>query len=305
MNGENYSQTIPRELVHKQAVGEVLVTSVSSQADGWLVHAQLPRLHGFHTDGLGRQGEHHDPLLVMEAFRQGCIAASHLFYDVPLDARHTVRYYELSVVDFAQLERGPSTLDLELNIVVQKEFRREGHDAVHGLEVQAVASHDGTKAMELSGAFGWMSLAKWQAFRAGSAWEPGPQPAPIDPRSVGRTRMQNVVIGEPVKSPENGSASAPLIVDIGHPTIFDHPLDHLPGGLIIEATRQLSLAIADTRASSLVGPSWLRIDFHSFTEMDSVSTVAMAQGVDDPLTFRGDVTQSGQTRATVELAFME
>lgn len=305
MNGENYSQTIPRELVHKQAVGEVLVTSVSSQADGWLVHAQLPRLHSFHTDGLGRQGKHHDPLLVMEAFRQGCIAASHLFYDVPLDARHTVRYYELSVVDFAQLERGPSTLDLELNIVVQKEFRREGHDAVHGLEVQAVASHDGTKAMELSGAFGWMSLAKWQSFRAGSAWEPGPQPAPTDPRSVGRTRTQNVVIGEPVQSPENGSASAPLIVDISHPTIFDHPLDHLPGGLIIEATRQLSLAIADTHASSFVGPSWLRIDFHSFTEMDSVSTVAMAQGVDDPLTFRGDVTQSGQTRATVELAFME
>lgn len=25
----------------------------------------------------------------------------------------------------------------------------------------------------------------------------------------------------------------------------------------------------------------------------------------DPLTFRGDITQSGQTRATIELAFME
>jgi hypothetical protein len=305
MNGENYSQTIRRELVHKQAVAEVLVTSVSNQADGWLVHAQLPRLHSFHSDGSGRQSTYHDPLLVMEAFRQGCIAASHLFYDVPLDARHTVRYYEFSVVDLAQLERGPATVDLELNIVVQKELRRDGQGAVHGLEVQAVAARDGTKAMELSGAFGWMPLAKWQSFRTGSTWDPGLQPAPADPRSVGRTRTENVVIGDPLRSTEGGSASAPLVVDISHPTMFDHPLDHLPGGLIIEATRQLSLAIADTRAPNLVGPTWLRSDFHSFTEMDAVSTAAMTQDASDPLTFRGDVTQSGKTRATVELAFME
>jgi hypothetical protein len=304
MNGEFHSQTIRRELVHKRAVSEVLVTSVSNQSGTWTVHAQLPRLHSFHTDVVGRQRSYYDPLLVLEAFRQGCIAGSHLFYDAPSDARHTVRYYELSVVDLDQLECGSGTLDLELNIVVQKESRREG-GPVHGLEVRAVVAHEGAKAVEVSAAFGWMPLAKWDAMRAGASWDPGPQPAPADVRTVGRTRVENVVIGEPVHATEGGSASAPLVVDINHATLFDHPLDHLPGGLMIEAARQLSLAIDDSRAPNLVGPSWLRIDFHSFAEMDAVNTAVMTRDAADPLTFRGDITQSGKTRATIELAFME
>lgn len=306
MNGEFHSQTIRRELVHKRAVSEVLVTSVGGQTGTWIVHAQLPRLHSFHTDGVGRQRSYYDPLLVLEAFRQGCIACSHLFYDAPPDARHTVRYYELSVVDLDELECGSGTLDLELNIVVQKEFRRDGgQGAVHGLEVRAVVAHEGAKAVEVSAAFGWMPLEKWNVMRAGASWDPGPQPAPADVATVGRTRTENVVIGDPVHAAGGGSASAPLLVDITHATLFDHPLDHLPGGLMIEAARQLSLAIDDSRAPDLVGPSWLRIDFHSFAEMDAVNTAVMTQDPADPLTFRGDITQSGKTRATVELAFME
>ena len=301
---DNHSQTIRRELVHKRAVSEVLVTSVADQGGAWAVHAQLPRAHSFHSDGVGRQRSYYDPLLVMEAFRQGCIAGSHLVYGAPADARHTVRLYELTVVDFDHLECGPEMLDLELNIVVQKEFRRDDQGAVHGLEVRAVAAHQGTKTMELAAAFNWMPLEKWDRMRAGASWDPGPQPAPADPGSVGRTRTENVVIGAPVHA-EDGSASAPLVVDIGHPTLFDHPLDHLPGGLIIEAARQLSLAIAGSRAPSLVGPSWLKIGFQSFAEMDAASTVQMTQDTAEPLVFRGDITQSGQTRATIELAFME
>ncbi len=305
MNEDNYSQTIHRELVHKRAVSEVLVTSVVNQGGAWLVHAQLPRLHSFHSDGVGRQRSYYDPLLVLEAFRQGCIAGSHLFYDAPADARHTVRMYELSVVDFDHLECGPEMMDFELNIVVQKEFRRDDHGAVHGLEVRAVASHQGTKTMELAAAFNWMPLEKWDRMRAGSSWDPGPQPTPADPSSVGRTRTENVVIGTPDHAADGGSASAPLVVDIGHATLFDHPLDHLSGGLIIEAARQLSLAIAGSQVPNLVGPSWLKIGFQSFAEMDAVSTVQMTQDAAEPLIFRGDITQSGQTRATIELAFME
>ncbi|MBB3605108.1 pyruvoyl-dependent arginine decarboxylase (PvlArgDC) [Mycolicibacterium sp. BK556] len=306
MNGESFSQTVRRELVHKRAVSEVLVTSVADQDGTWIVHAQLPRQHSFHTDGVGRQCSYYDPLLVLEAFRQGCIASSHLFYDAPPDARHTVRLYELSVVDFDHLQCGPEMLDLELTIVVQKEFRRgEDQGAVHGLEVRAVAAHEGTKTIELAAAFNWMPLEKWDRMRAGASWDPGPQPAPAEAASVGRTRTENVVIGAPVHTVEERSATAPLVVDIGHATLFDHPLDHLPGGLIIEAARQLSLAIADTRAESLVGPSWLKIEFQSFVEMDAVSSVAMTQDAAEPLTFRGDITQSGNTRATIELAFME
>ena len=173
MNAGNYSQTIARELVHKRSIAEVLITSVTTTPATWICHAQLPRRHSFHTDTTGEQSAYHDPLLVLEAFRQACIAASHASYDVPLDARYTVRYYELSILDLATLKCGPQVLDLELNIAVRNEFRRGGDGPVHGLDVAAVVIHEGTKVMELSGAFGWMSLAKWEAFRGGASWDAG------------------------------------------------------------------------------------------------------------------------------------
>jgi hypothetical protein len=301
MNSSNHSRTIARELVHKRAISEVLVTAVNEQTGTWLCHAQLPRRHSFHTDLTGAQGDYHDPLLVMEAFRQACIAASHLFYDVAPDARHTVRYYELTVVDPAALRRGPRTLDLEFTITVRSEFRRGEDGPVQGLDVAAVATHEGTKLMELSGAFGWMSAAKWTTLRAGAGWDPGPQPAPAQPAVVGRACRENVVIGAPV--PHAAGACAPVLVDIGHPTIFDHALDHLPGGLIIEAGRQLAMTLLGGRAAVVTGPARMRCDFRSFTELDAPSIVTMAPSEDDALTFRGAVTQSGQTRATLDLSF--
>lgn len=302
MNAGNYSQTIARELVHKRSIAEVLITSVTTTPATWICHAQLPRRHSFHTDTTGEQSAYHDPLLVLEAFRQACIAASHASYDVPLDARYTVRYYELSILDLATLKCGPQVLDLELHIAVRNEFRQGGDGPVRGLDVAAVVTHEGKKVMELSGAFGWMSLAKWEAFRGGASWDAGAQASPADPQIVGRTRPENVVIGEPV--PLGGSAvSAPIVVDVRHPTIFDHPLDHLPGGLIIEACRQLSLAVMGSCSATIMGPAWLRCDFHSFAELDTTNTVTVAPAAEDALSFRGEVTQSGQTRASVELKF--
>src|ERR1700751_5978085 len=163
MNAGNYSQTIARELVHKRAIAEVLITSVTTTPANWIYHAQLPRRHSFHADATGAQRGYSDPLLVLEAFRQACIAASHAAYDVPLDARFTVRYYEVSILDLPTLKCGPQVLDLELNIAVRNEFRRGGRGLqgpVRGLDVAAVVTHKGTKVMELSTSFGWMSRAK-------------------------------------------------------------------------------------------------------------------------------------------------
>ena len=305
MNAGNYSQTIARELVHKRSIAEVLITSVTVTSETpatWICHAQLPRRHSFHTDTTGAQRGYYDPLLVLEAFRQACIAASHASYDVPLDARYTVRYYELSILDLATLKCGRQVLDLELNIAVRNEFRRGGDGPVRGLDVAAVVTHEGTKVMELSTSFGWMSLANWQAFRGAASWDAGPQALPADPQIVGRTRPENVVIGEPVPL-GGGAASAPIVVDVSHPTIFDHPLDHLPGGLILEACRQLSLAVMGSCGATIMGPAWLRCDFHSFAELDTTNTVTVASTAEDALSFRGEVTQSGQTRASVGLRF--
>jgi hypothetical protein len=198
--------------------------------------------------------------------------------------------------------RSPQGKELEITITIRNEFRRGGDGPVHGLEVAAVATHQDTKVMELSGAYGWMSAAKWTAFREGASWDPGPQPAPADPALVGRHLPANVVIGTPTADPAGGLC-APLVIDIDHPTIFDHRHDHLPGGLIIEACRQLAVAVLGEESATLVGPAWVRCDFHSFAELDATATVRVAPAPDVPLGMRGEITQSGQQRATVDMTF--
>ena len=305
MNAGNYSQTIARELVHKRSIAEVLITSVTTTPANWICHAQLPRRHSFHTDTTGEQSAYHDPLLVLEAFRQACVAASHASYDVPLDAplhRALLRavHPRSGHAEVWSASAGSRAQHRRAQRVPAGRPRPQG--PVHGLDVAAIVTHEGTKVMELSGAFGWMSRAKWEAFRGGASWDAGPQASPADPQIVGRTRPENVVIGEPVPL-DGGAASAPIVVDVSHPTIFDHPLDHLPGGLIIEACRQLSLAVMGSCSATIMGPAWLRCDFHSFAELDTTNTVTVAPDAEDALSFRGEVTQSGQTRASVELTF--
>lgn len=300
---DNRYRSVSPDLVHKRSPAEVLVAAVTEDAAGWILRARLPRRHSFHNDAMGLQFGHHDPLFVLEAFRQGCIAASHLFYGVPLDFHYTVRDYGLAIVDLAGLESDTEPSEFEFRTAIRREFRPAGHAGVSGLEVVATVERNGKIAMELSGAFGWMSASRWQLMRAGSSWEAAPQPATTSPLTVGRTQSEHVVIGEPVQRYGDGSASAPIVVDIANPTFFDHPLDHLPGALILEACRQLALAALGPRASSVVGPSRLRCDFHSFAELNSACIVELTPAHGD-LTFGAEVNQSGQRRATMELAFV-
>lgn len=295
---------IPRRLVHKQAADEVLVTSVDAAADdvgGWWVRVRLPRGHVFHGDVTGRSAGFYDPLLIVEALRQGCIAIGHLGYGVPMDFHYTVRFYELSVLDMAALDFRSDHGEFDIRVLIGQEFRPAAGDAVTGLAVVAVASRDGVAALEVSGAFGWLPDDRWQLMRVGSTWEPGPQPVRAEPAAVGRTRSANVVIGEPVSHPD-GAVHAPIVVDTGNRAFFDHPVDHLPGGLILEACRQLALAALGRRATEVTGLARLRCEFKAFAEMRP-GCVVVLDPQQRPLTFRGEVNQSGRVCATIALEF--
>lgn len=301
VNGKR-SHTIAQELVHKSDPAEVLVTAVYPDEHGWTVHARLPPRHRFYRDETGRRSGYHDPLHALEAFRQGCIAAGHLIYQVPLGFHYTVRHYEMAVLDWGALESSSEAADLEFRSTVRRDFRPSAHAAVDGLEVTSTAIRNGVSAMEISVSFGWMSESRWQPMRAGSWLAAGIQPVAVDPATVGRRKAQNVVVGEPLHLREDGAVCAGVIVDTDSPTFFDHPLDHLPGGLILEAFRQLALAALGPRSSTVLGPSRLRCEFRSFAELQPACVVVVAP---DPgaLAFRGQICQDGRQRARAELAF--
>ena len=64
-----------------------------------------------------------------------------------------------------------------------------------------------------------------------------------------------------------------LAVDVTHPVHFDHPLDHIPGMLLLEAARQAALLTIDPadRAGKVVS----RVDakFVSFADYDRPVTI--------------------------------
>lgn len=100
-------------------------------------------------------------------------------------------------------------------------------------------------------------------------------------------RDDQVVLGErwPVHA-----WSSPLIADVNHPFFFDHPLDHVPGILLV--TGLLDLVTGGWSKTTRTGNLQLGLSFPRFCELDQ-PTVCVACPV------RGDAwavqaTQSGQ-----------
>ncbi len=95
----------------------------------------------------------------------------------------------------------------------------------------------------------------------------------IDRRIVHRAREENVVIGDVRKiSVDPEEFECDLIVDTTHTYFFDHPLDHVPGMLFMEAGRQMGLALShlfmDVPAGSQFISRDFRIRFDDIAELD-------------------------------------
>lgn len=111
-----------------------------------------------------------------------------------------------------------------------------------------------------------------------------PQPgsatgAPVEPYRVGRANADNVVLtGIEVAA---DTLTAGIRTPGSHPSMFDHPQDHLPGMVIAEAARQIALYGAlDVRgmSPSRTYPTDLAVTFSRFGELDSPTTLTAVVG---------------------------
>ena len=72
---------------------------------------------------------------------------------------------------------------------------------------------------------------------------------------------------------------APLVIDSRHPFFFEHPLDHVPGLMLIEGTRQTGTAIShlfyDVSFDLSFVLNCLDVRFTNFAELTSPVTVQM------------------------------
>ncbi|WP_345499701.1 ScbA/BarX family gamma-butyrolactone biosynthesis protein [Nocardia callitridis] len=309
MTTARHSRTISRELAHRCAVSEVFVTSMDSVAeDEFLVGAQLPRMHAYYGDHAGSLGLRHDPLLVMEAARQAAIALTHEFYGVGPEMAFLVRTFNGTGAATSAWEIGLAPADLVMRIRAPRQHRRG--ETLTGLDMVIEIERDGASMMTVDGSFSWTTPRHWNGLRTSFRDSLGLGPFAgalarterASAAAVGRENWRNVVIGAPELSGD--TARATLAPDLGHPFLFDHQLDHVPGTLLIEACRQTALAMVLEQRPRL---DCVASAFDQFVELDlPAECVARVVGEQAERTeIHCEIRQAGVVAAQLDLEFAE
>jgi hypothetical protein len=226
--------TVPKELVHRASVSEVMLTDWARVDDEhYTLAAQWPRGHSFFTNVDGC----HDPLIAAETIRQAGIG-----------------------VDWT-----PATLELQ---VTCSEVKLRGKNLL-GFRISVEIRRDGQVAATGGGSLTCITPRVYQRLRAGRLRENGmPQviqlTAPEAPQVVGRISPTDVVLS-PIGQPNRWQ----LRVDTRHPVLFDHMVDHVPGMVLMEAARQAATATLG-RASL---PLDVISEFTRYVELDAPCVV--------------------------------
>ncbi|WP_024803273.1 ScbA/BarX family gamma-butyrolactone biosynthesis protein [Nocardia sp. BMG51109] len=303
----SHTRTISRLLAHRCAISEVFVTSLHAQSpDDYVVGAQLPRMHAYYGDHTGSGAGHYDPLLVMEAGRQAAIALTHEYFGVPQDMAFVVRRYNGIAADTEAWEIGGAPADLVMAVRIARRHVRG--DVLCGLDVVLDIERDGVAMMTVDGSFTWITPKQSDRMRSQFRESLGLGPfrdalvhgERAVPAAVGRESHRNVVVG-PVRRTRSG-ATTELVADTAHPVLFDHPLDHVPGSLLIEAARQTAVALLMPRAPRLLG---VASSFDRFVELDRSAECSAEITELAPTTIRCDILQCGAAAARIELEFAD
>lgn len=247
--GLAYESTVPRHMVHRAAVSEVFLTGGVRCSDlHFQCSAQLPRAHRYFSDHTHPQS-HYDMLLLLEVFRQASIYVSHAFLDVSIQDKFIYLDSDTRLLQRSALVMRDCPATALVDVKVVDEYVRNGVRAGVTLDMSLLIQGE-TAAHKRMG-IRWMDEASWNRMRTKAMHkvithaDPLIQlPSAAQPSLVGRAYAGNVVVGSNIRELD-GALTVPVIVDQGNAGIFDHPLDHIPGMLLLEAFRQTALIAAN------------------------------------------------------------
>ncbi|MGW5153696.1 ScbA/BarX family gamma-butyrolactone biosynthesis protein [Rhodococcus koreensis] len=284
-----------RRYVHRQAVAEVFLTDCVElpEPNVFAVAAQWPRLHGFYRarDGL------YDPMLLAETLRQAAIYLAHSRYRVPLNRRFVMQDLHVRA-HLDALEVGAVAADVTATATLSDLVYRG--EALSSFRVELRFRLADREIGSASGVAVALSPSAYTRARWGAAGPRTPGPArcgtATPPAVVGHVEDRHVVLGR-----QCAPGEWELRVDVTHPVLFDHPLDHLPGMLLLEALRQSAVAALQAPDAHL---ETIDAVFHRFAELDQRATVRVRALDEDPLSVRAVIRQAGAdvTTGCVRLA---
>ncbi|MFE5819238.1 ScbA/BarX family gamma-butyrolactone biosynthesis protein [Streptomyces sp. NPDC056479] len=250
--------TVPREYVHRVSVAEVFLTGWEADGtDSFLVRGQWPRSHALFAP----VGGHQDPLLLAESIRQAGTLLSHAEYGVPFGHQFLMWNMSFSATAPA-FEAGSAPTDIELHTRCHDIVRRGR--SIAGMRYEVSLRRAGLTVATGGANFSCTSPAAHRRLRTGRPTTTGRAlPAPIDPAEVGHTDPEHVVLAAAAAP---GEARWELRVDTGHAVYFDHPVDHVPGMVLIEAARQAARAVTRQPRALLLD---LDTEFKRYAELDA------------------------------------
>lgn len=232
-SAELFQQTVPRALVHRSAVSEVLVTGVRHGNDG--VHhvgAQWSRAHSYYGPVSGRW---HDPMIFAETIRQACVLLAHQTLDIPLANPFLTTTHSFTILaGGAQLTDQPA--DVLLEVSLHDVVRRGGNVSAFASSIDAFREGEPIGIGKSSANCVSPSVYKRLRGPRFGAAPSGEVPAPLPHELVGRSRPSDVVLGR-----SHYEGTWVLRAEPSHPILFDHPVDHVPGMVLMEAARQAAL----------------------------------------------------------------
>lgn len=267
-----YTSTVPRTLVHKQAIEQVFLTDSAQRGDDeFLVAAQLPRTHLFFNEPNACAS--YDLMLLTELKRQATVAIGHRYLEIPYGHRFVWRWLDMALDEDVRIGDACSRLVLE-QTVRDREYR---DGTLASWRSDTTLFVDGERVGYANATAAVMPDPVYQRIRAKirdrkpvAGAEPLDPITPTEPSDVGRINPANVVIARPEET-SDGRLCADMVLDLGHPCFFDHELDHVPGMLLLETLRQSALAAVARRhgfdASELYMTA-IEADFIDFGELE-------------------------------------
>ncbi|WP_416900796.1 AfsA-related hotdog domain-containing protein [Micromonospora echinospora] len=260
--------TVSCRLAHRRTTEGVFVTGVARDGARLVALAQLPRLHRLHNDG---DGGHHDTLLVAEVLRQAIEVIAHRLLDVPVASHFVLRAVDIRVDDPRALVADGGAAEIVVALHADQ-ARRNRRGAVYAVDGPVRSWIGGRPAVTLGGSVAFLTAEAYEGMRGVAAGLPRARPDLLaqaaPPAVVGRSVPGNVLITNSSGPPDAATAT---VLPVGHPAFFDRPLDHYPGMMIAEATRQLAVASVATGTrlpGAVLRTTAATFDFVSFAELD-------------------------------------
>ncbi|SCK57007.1 ScbA/BarX family gamma-butyrolactone biosynthesis protein [Streptomyces sp. WMMB 322] len=272
-----YSWPVPREFVHKTAHSEVLLT-------GWRrcgqrefeVGAQWPRDHGFwRTDDDGVQ----DPMLLVETTRQVLPLIAHAAYGVPPGHQLIWDHHHCTFsTPFLPVTGAPAEVVLHLSAAEAPVRGKRPRRITLSMTVRSAGRVIGSASTVYTAhspqIYGRLRGPGTPSPPDAMAAALAPPPA-LTPSLVGRESEREVVLA-PAGVGSGGRRQLRVLTT--SPWLFDHPVDHAPGMLLMEAARQSAhLAAAPHRP----GLTRMEAEFHRYVDLDAPSWVEVSPGPDE------------------------